>query len=63
MNNLVQWIIVAVVVTASAIYLVKRLTRNKGNCCCKDCPAGCRITEELVDKCEILKAKREQQDK
>lgn len=52
MNYVVQWVIVAALVAAAVVFLVKRLKPSKKGCCCEGCPyAGSCAGEEKDGEC------------
>lgn len=55
MSDAIQWIIVAALVTASVVYLVKRLRPSKKGCCCAGCPyqATCTMGKDEQAKCVV----------
>jgi|GEM_PF-2493766 len=55
MSEIVQWIMVAVIVAAAVVYLVKHLKPSKKGCCCSGCPyaGSCASEREDVGDCPV----------
>ena len=53
MSDIIQWVIVAAIVAAAIVFLVKRLKPSKNGCCCGGCPyaGSCPSAKENLAKC------------
>jgi len=48
MSDIIQWVIVAAIVAAAVVFLVKRLKPSKKGCCCAGCPyaGACGVAKD-----------------
>lgn len=49
MSDIIQWAIVAAIVAAAVVFLVKRLKPSKKGDCCSGCPCAGSCTSEGGD--------------